>query len=128
MNVETTSGVQISVKTAFQGAYDCYALRTFYFQYDITILNKNDFPIQLKKRYWKVEDEMNEPRIYTGSGVVGEEPILYPNDPFLYRSRIDTRTVLSSMSGYYTMLRLGEPYEFQVRIPRFELNLPFESN
>lgn len=128
MNIETTAGVRISVEPTYMAKMSNPLMKIYFFSYKVVIENLNKFPIQLLRRHWRVDDEMGHKRDVDGEGVMGKQPLLNPGGKHRYISMVDIRTVKGSMEGYYTMKNLVDDTEFEARIPRFELSMPFHLN
>jgi ApaG protein len=77
----------------------------------------------LVARYWRIVDENGHVEEVRGPGVVGEQPILGPDDSYQYVSGCPLMTPSGTMAGYYEMLDdAGNP--FRVTIPAFSLDMP----
>ena len=61
-----------------------------------------------------------------GKGVVGEQPILNPGEKFEYTSGTPLTTSTGFMEGRYEM-KNDNGDKFDVQIPQFSLDNPFES-
>ena len=82
MAEQITKGIKISVKTNFNGSSYRNNKLYYIFAYHITIENNSLQTFQLKDRYWKIYDSLNDIEIVTGEGVVGQTPILEPNETY----------------------------------------------
>jgi ApaG protein len=58
-----------------------------------------------------------------GQGVVGEQPLLRPNQSFEYTSGTVLATQVGTMRGSYLM-RTDDGDDFEVEIPEFVLSVP----
>ncbi|MBI2509112.1 MAG: Co2+/Mg2+ efflux protein ApaG, partial [Betaproteobacteria bacterium] len=58
----------------------------YVFAYTITITNNGTVPAQLVSRHWIITDANNQVQEVKGLGVVGEQPLLRPNESFQYTS------------------------------------------
>lgn len=121
---QITKGVKISVKTKYNGSlYRNY--RTYHnFSYYVTIENKSLETIQLISRFWKIFDSLNTIDIVEGEGVVGQTPVLEPQDTYTYKSNCFLLSTTGAMSGFYTMMNLDTHNNFDVAIPTFQLSTP----
>lgn len=128
MLTTTTSGVSVSVETKYIPRISSPLLDSFVFSYEITIVNQNDFPIQLMRRFWDVFDSSGYCREIEGAGVVGEQPIIQPQQVFTYSSACDLRSPRGKMSGYFTMRQLDNQQLFIARVPDFQMEVPFILN
>lgn len=121
MTTLTTAGIKISVVTNFRQDLSEINEMRFFFNYHISMLNENNFPVQLISREWYIFDSLGEPRIVTGLGVIGEQPILKPNESYDYASGCDLTSEIGLMKGIYTFKNLSTNEEFEVFVPTFQL-------
>lgn len=121
MITSTTLGVQISVRTRFNPKLSNPLQSEFFFNYDIEMTNQNSFPIQLKTREWYVFDSLNEAKFISGSGVVGEQPVLNHGESFRYTSGCELFSEIGLMRGFYTFKSLETGEMFDVLVPQFKL-------
>ncbi len=126
MVTAVTRGISISVETAFQPDYSQAALQEFIFAYRIYIRNDSVHPVQLLDRHWEIFDASGEEREVNGAGVIGKQPIIHPGQEFDYVSSCNLKAELGTMEGYYTMMRLADKQRFRVRIPRFQMVVPYK--
>lgn len=91
------------------------------FSYKINIENHSESSVKLLYRKWLIKDTLHETREVEGEGVVGEQPIIAPEDNFVYTSWCPIKSDAGQMSGSYTFLNLLTDEEFEVEIPSFEL-------
>ena len=95
----------------------------FVFAYQITIHNQGSAPAKLLGRHWIVTDSNEAKKVYSGMGVVGEQPLIDPGKSYQYTSGIVLDTPIGTMHGHYTMLdQQGE--SFDVPIDPFLLSTP----
>ncbi len=123
-----THGIEISVITHYYAEQSNPHLNQYFFVYQITITNKSDYTVQLLKRHWDITDANGRLRTVDGDGVVGETPVLEPNESYKYTSGCDFTTEVGKMSGYYTMQKMLDAKEFEVQIPEFIMVLPARLN
>lgn len=95
----------------------------FVFAYTITIKNHEVVPVQLFNRYWLITDANGKKVEVQGSGVVGEQPIIQPNEDYTYTSGCVLETEVGTMEGYYQMAKAGDELT-NVAIPVFRLAIP----
>lgn len=121
MNEEITNGIKISVKPYFEGTQS-KAGRDFYiFSYKIIIENNSTSPVQLMNRHWEIFDSLNGMKIVDGPGVVGDQPVLEPDEKYTYKSMCVLMSTYGYMAGQYEMVNLETDEYFDVEIPFFEL-------
>jgi ApaG protein len=123
-----SEGVQITVETFYQPEYSNPVNSEFMFAYRISIENCNAFTIKLLHRHWYIFDSRGDYREVDGEGVVGVQPILKPNERFVYVSGCNLRTEIGRMEGYYSMENQNSKEQFKVKIPAFEMVVPNKMN
>jgi len=128
MVTAVSSGIKISVETHFEEEFSAAENQQYYFSYDITIENTNEFAVQLLSRQWFITDSNGDKREVQGDGVVGEQPKLQPGQLYTYRSSCDFMTDIGSMRGSYLMKRLDAGLVFKARIPEFVMMMPARKN
>ena len=125
---QITCGIKISVETHFEGTfYKDYKIN-FAFGYQVTIENKNEFPVQLNSRHWSIYDALNNIETVNGKGVIGKQPILQPGELHTYSSGSVFSSPFGAMKGHYNMINLVTNQKFKVAIPAFKLIVPFSIN
>ena len=92
------------------------------FSYYITIENNSSETVQLTDRHWEIFDSLNTKEIVEGEGVVGQSPILEPQDVYTYKSGTFLQSNMGSMGGFFTMKNLATHKNFKVTIPTFQLS------
>jgi len=128
MSTLITSGIQISVTTNFRPDLSDITTTEYFFNYHIDIQNMNAFDVQLISRDWYIFDSLSDARYVSGAGVIGEQPILKPDDSFRYTSGCDLRSELGMMKGFYTFKNLEDGTLFEVFVPTFLLEYPKKLN
>jgi ApaG protein len=127
MVTQITNGVGVTVEVRYNEQHSQPNLSQYLFVYKITIENHLDLPIQLLKRHWEIFDSLQGHSTINGEGVVGEKPIIYPNDAYTYESFCNLTSDFGIMKGSYLMER-KDGFRFEVEIPRFELITPSKLN
>jgi len=128
MNTLTTSGIQISVKTAFRQDMSEVLRSQYFFNYRVEIHNTNTYSVRLHSRDWYIFDSLNEDCYVNGEGVVGEQPILKPGETFTYSSGCKLKSEIGMMRGFYTFINLSDGELFEVIVPIFKLEYPPKLN
>ncbi|TYP99527.1 uncharacterized protein affecting Mg2+/Co2+ transport [Tenacibaculum adriaticum] len=118
---QITKGIKISVKTTYNGIITRGHFNYHAFSYFITIENKSKDTVQLLERYWTIHDSLNKTEFIEGEGVVGQKPILHPNDEYNYKSNCFLLSTHGAMSGNYKMIKTESTERFLVTIPTFQL-------
>lgn len=118
---QITKGIKISVKTTYNGTMYRGHREYYTFSYFVTIENKSKDTVQLTERFWNIYDSLNDPEFVEGEGVVGQTPVLAPNDEYNYKSNCFLTSSTGSMNGFYKMRNTKTNEEFMVTIPTFQL-------
>ncbi|MDX1543670.1 MAG: Co2+/Mg2+ efflux protein ApaG [Christiangramia sp.] len=125
---QVTRGIKISVETHFEGMfYKNYSMH-FAFGYQITIENQSNDWVQLKSRFWKIKDALNDTETVSGEGVIGKKPVLKPGERHTYQSGCLLTGPFGAMSGHYNMINFTNTRNFKVNIPSFKLSAPYALN
>ena len=128
METMTTEGVKVSVTTNYLPDYSSPAQQHFVFAYKIMIENHSEFTVKLLRRHWHIYDSNGVVREVEGEGVVGQQPVLEPNESHQYVSGCNLKTGIGKMKGTYLMERLVDGKQFDVNIPEFVLIVPYKLN
>ncbi|UII30301.1 Co2+/Mg2+ efflux protein ApaG [Fulvivirga ulvae] len=128
MVTEITKGIKVSVETEYQPAYSSPSQYHYVFTYKVTIENQSENTIQLLRRHWHIHDAGFLSREVEGEGVVGQQPILEPNQYHQYVSGCNLKSGLGKMLGTYLMERIVDGHRFEVTIPEFNMVAPFKLN
>jgi ApaG protein len=95
----------------------------YVFAYTITITNTGAVAVQLISRHWIITDSDGQVQEVRGTGVVGEQPTLKPQESFEYTSGAAIATPVGTMRGSYQM-RAEDGVPFDAPIPEFTLSMP----
>ncbi len=115
--------IQVSARTAFIPEQSDLENGRYVFAYTITITNAGNIPVQLVSRHWIITDANNQVQEVRGLGVVGEQPLLRPNESFQYTSGTAIATPVGTMQGSYQMVA-EDGRQFDAPIPEFTLSVP----
>jgi len=94
--------------------------------YRVTIVNEGATTVQLLRRTWLITDGMGRTQRVHGEGVVGEQPVLEAGEEFEYTSGTPLATPSGFMSGRYHMQDSGSGEAFDIDIPAFSLDSPYQ--
>ncbi len=100
---QITNGIQISIKSTYDGILYRNDRAYHGFSYYVSIENKSKDIVQLLERFWNIYDSLNDPEFVKGEGVIGQTPILLPNEEYTYKSHCFLRSTSGSMKGFYKM-------------------------
>ena len=120
MYTAITHDIKVDVQPVYIENKSNPVARRHVFVYHIQIHNQSDQPVNLKSRFWNIQDDYGENHQVEGKGVIGKQPEIEPGDTFYYNSFTVLKSFKGSMEGYYTMEQ-EDGNQFKVAIPRFNL-------
>ena len=115
--------VTVAARTVFIPDQSDAESGRYVFAYTITITNTGTVPAQLLSRHWIITDSNNQVQEVRGAGVIGEQPLLRPNESFQYTSGTAIATPVGTMRGSYQMVA-EDGVQFDAQIPEFMLSMP----
>ena len=115
--------ITVAARTAFIPDQSDVDSGRYVFAYTITITNTGTVPAQLVSRHWIITDSNNQVQEVKGTGVVGEQPMLRPQETFQYTSGTAIATPVGTMRGSYQMTA-EDGTQFDAPIPEFMLSMP----
>ncbi|MFT4928280.1 MAG: ApaG protein [Phenylobacterium sp.] len=119
--------VDICVTTQYIEAQSQPDAQRFIFTYTISITNDSAIPMTLRKRHWLITNSDNSIIEVNGDGVVGDQPLLAPQQSYQYTSGVVLNSPVGTMEGHYLMEKInGET--FKAPIPTFLLSVPNSIN
>lgn len=122
-----THDIDIKVTTKFLGQQGNTPDVRFAFAYHVTMTNQGEQPLQLRNRYWLITDGNGERQEVSGAGVIGEEPVIAPNESFSYTSGALLKTPVGTMQGHYEFeTRDGTMYKAPIEV--FSLAVSYAVN
>ena len=122
-----TRNIRIRVESRYDPERSDFENEQWFFVYTIRISNEGPETVQLISRHWIITDADGEVEEVRGPGVVGEQPVLEPDQSFEYSSGCPLGTAFGTMHGTYQMVTpKGE--HFNVEIAAFALSLPYAIN
>ena len=128
MICQLTQGVEVSVKSFYEGNFKSNEGNIDVFKYHIVIKNNSEHTIKLLKRHWLIFDAADSNYEVEGNGIVGAQPILRPGDKHSYQSGTQLKAPIGAMKGRYLFKRMIDDEVFFVEIPKFQLIAPFIAN
>lgn len=114
------------MRPVFLAEHSCVADQHYVWLYDVVIDNQGQLTVQLITRYWNICDAVGKRQEVSGTGVVGEQPVLRPGETFRYQSGCPLPTPSGIMQGYYEM-QTDDGRLLKVAIPAVSLDSPFDS-
>jgi len=115
--------ITVAARTTFIPDQSDVDSSRYVFAYTITITNTGTLPAQLVSRHWIITDSNSQVQEVRGLGVVGEQPMLRPNESFQYTSGTAIATPVGTMRGTYQMVA-EDGMQFDAPIPEFTLSMP----
>lgn len=116
-----TKDISVSVEVIYQPKHSNVEISQYVFSYNVTIKNLGKSTVQLLRRHWIIFESNATKREVRGEGVIGEFPIILPNETYSYSSWCPIQNTLGYMEGVYLMKDIETNELFDVAIPRFQL-------
>jgi ApaG protein len=116
-----TRDIAVSVEPTYLEDRSLPKLSQYFWAYRVTIENHGHETVQLLSRHWMITNARGEYTEVKGPGVVGEQPILKPGEPFTYTSGATLDTPSGMMAGSYQM-ESARGEQFDIEIPAFSLD------
>ena len=122
-----TRGIQVTVRASYVAERSQPLENRWFFAYRIRIHNRGQVPVQLLNRHWVITDAHGSVEEVRGPGVVGEQPLLAPDESFEYTSFCPLETPFGTMEGSYEMIT-EDGERFWAKIGQFTLSEPLAVN
>ena len=119
-NVAITRDIRVRVAVSYLAEQSNPQLDRWFWSYHVRIENGSDLSVQLISRSWRIVDGRGATHEVHGEGVVGETPVLAPEQTHDYVSGCELMTNHGSMQGHYVFAR-PDGSQFEVAIPFFPL-------
>ena len=127
MEETITKGISVHVESFYLADHSSPEENRYGFAYHIRLKNLSKRTVQLVRRHWIITDSSGEINEVKGDGVVGDQPVLAPDEEYEYTSGSHLKSPVGTMQGTYQMTYTdGE--EFEVTIPCFTLAVPGKIN
>lgn len=122
----TTRGIRVTVRVFYLPDQSYPDSGQFVWAYRVEIANTGRETVQLLRRTWRITDALGRTQTVHGAGVIGEQPVLEPGGRFEYTSGTPLPTSSGFMRGAYHMVVPGSGEAFDVDIPAFSLDSPYQ--
>lgn len=124
---QETAGILVRVEPQFLPEESDPEEPRFVWSYTIEIENRGPQAVQLISRFWRLTDANGVTQEVTGSGVVGQQPVIPPGQCFRYTSAAPLAAPSGMMMGAYSMVYVESGEEFDIAVPIFALDSPHET-
>jgi ApaG protein len=128
MTTEITHGIRVTVTPEYRGKKPVYTQLMHIFSYRVVIENNSSFTFQLLHRSWDIFDADAGKKEVKGDGVLGKQPVIPQGETYEYSSWCPIKSPIGKMSGFFTVLREPDKEILEVKIPQFDLVVPFILN
>lgn len=117
---EVTRDIEVTVSPSFLEDESDIEQSVYAYAYTVRIRNGGSETVKLINRHWIVLSAGRQIADVKGEGVVGQQPLLAPNDTYEYTSGTIVVDPVGSMHGTYTFYSESGQF-FDVTIPSFNL-------
>ncbi|KVH98933.1 uncharacterized protein LOC112514981 [Cynara cardunculus var. scolymus] len=120
----TTLGIRVQVRSVYIEGRSQPLRGQYFFAYRIRITNNSNRPVQLLKRHWIITNANEKSEDVWGIGVIGEQPVILPNNSFEYSSACPLTTPSGRMEGDFEMKHIDKvgSKTFNVAVAPFSLS------
>lgn len=115
------NNISISVEVVYSPKHSSET--QFFYIYFITMHNLGTQSAQLLRRHFYIKNAHGEQQEIEGDGVVGEHPVIAPEQIYRYHSGVPISFPPGTMHGNYTF-QAADGTEFNAEIPVFDLLEP----
>ena len=122
-----THGITVRVQVFYLPAQSAPESAEYKWAYHVTISNAGRSTVQLLRRTWHITDARGRVQHVHGEGVVGQQPVLRPGEHYEYTSGTPLATPSGFMTGQYHMRTIPAGDAFDIAIPVFSLDSPFQN-
>ena len=127
MYEQRTDGMIVRVEPSFLPQESRPAENRYVWAYTIEIENQSQETVQLISRFWRITDENGFTQEVRGAGVIGEQPVIEPGRSFRYTSACPLGAPSGVMVGAYSMQRVEDRSAFDIAVPLFSLESPYNT-
>lgn len=127
MYEQETSGVLVRVEPHYLAEESAPDEGRFVWAYTIEIENRSRATVQLVSRFWRITDANGVTQEVHGAGVIGQQPVIPPGECFRYTSAAPLGAPSGMMMGAYSMVRIDNGEAFDIAVPPFVLDSPYQS-
>ncbi|MFT3729373.1 MAG: Co2+/Mg2+ efflux protein ApaG [Terricaulis sp.] len=124
---QVTDGFVVRVEPSFLPQESKPEENRYVWAYSIEIENRSEEAAQLVARHWRITDENGFTQEVRGAGVVGEQPVIQPGRSFRYTSACPLAAPSGVMMGAYSMERIDDRSAFDIAVPAFVLDSPYNT-
>jgi len=121
-----TRGLRVNVRAFYLNDQSDPSEGRYVWAYKVEIVNEGNETVQLMQRTWLITDGQGRTLRVHGDGVVGEQPTLEPGESFDYTSGTPLPTPSGFMRGVYHMQVTETGELFDVLVPPFSLDSPYQ--
>ncbi len=115
--------VDVSVISQYLAEQSLPEQNRYAFSYTISISNNGQLPAKLLSRHWVITDGDGRVQEVRGPGVIGQQPLIAPNEQHTYSSGTVMTTCVGTMQGSFQMLA-DDGKKFDAIIAPFRLAVP----
>ena len=121
-----TRNIRVHVKAKYDPSRSSPPQNQWFFLYTVQITNEGLDTVQLISRHWIITNAVGHVEEVQGPGVVGNQPVLTPDQSFEYTSGCPLTTPFGSMHGTYQMINQHKE-QFDIEIALFTLTEPYST-
>jgi ApaG protein len=128
MNQGNNHNIVVEVQATYEPKHSNPDISKYVYSYIVRIENRGENTVQLLGRHWVITDATMTVKEVKGEGVIGQQPVLKPNESHTYTSWCPLITPFGKMGGSYIMKDLKLNRIFKAEIPEFKLIADYIQN
>lgn len=115
MSSAITKGVKIEVESEYLADRSDLERSYYFFAYHVKITNEGEDSVQLLSRHWIITNANGKVEEVKGAGVIGEQPLIDPDESYDYSSFCPLNTPVGTMQGTFRMVsENGETFDAEI--------------
>jgi ApaG protein len=121
-----TNGIKVTTTPIFLPEQSLPFKNIYVWAYNVLLENESETAVQLLARHWNIVDSDGGIMQASGQGVIGTQPIIASGEVYEYSSSTFLKSASGLMYGTYKMIEVESRREFEIEIPAFSLDSPFD--
>lgn len=126
MYIKTTHHIKVTVNPGYLDNQSEPSRDLYVWAYTIRIENLGQVDVKLLGRHWQITNGHGHVQEVSGEGVIGEQPLIKAGGHYEYTSGAALATPSGIMVGKFQMVEVETGALFNVDIPAFSLDSPYQ--
>ena len=119
----TTQDIQVEIVPAYVSERSDPQKNQYFYSYKVRITNHGSLNCKVIQRHWKIKEGNGKCYDVQGTGIVGEQPMIYPGKNYEYVSFCPLNSPYGNMRGKYQLMDEFNN-RFWIDVPVFFFRMP----